>query len=251
MKTKLYALVGLLLLVSFPAAAQQLDNLNFDQWSKKGGCWNPYAKDAKTKTWDTANHGLSILGINGTMPEFEHVAVSGSKAAAKIETKKVLGILVSGNIYTGRFLHLVKMSGAVMEFGIPFKGRPKSLSGYVHYQPGKIDVASDALKALKGSTDTGCIEISLQDWDGPETVDSTSPEFKEMREKPQTHRIGYGKLELKKNTGGYIPFEIPIEYVNGKTPRYIVIVCTSSKNGQQFTGSTDSVMYLDEFRLNY
>ena len=57
----------------------QIYNMSFDTWSNSAGAWNLYpaaATDAQ-KVWDTANHGLSILGINGTVPEYRHLAVPG------------------------------------------------------------------------------------------------------------------------------------------------------------------------------
>ena len=126
------------------AEAQQLPNMGFDQWSKKNGCWNPYPKDSQATTWDTANHGLSMFGINGATPEYEHVAVPGpGKAAVKVETKQTLGILVAGTIYTGKFLKIVKMSGAKIQMGVPFTGRPKSLSLYrKRYMPTTVPLPS-------------------------------------------------------------------------------------------------------------
>lgn len=251
MRVRLTLLVLLLTCLS-ASAQQQIPNMNFDQWSQKGRSWNPWAPDTKAPAWDTANHGLSLLGINGCSPEYEHVAVPGTgKAAAKIETKKVLGILVAGTIFTGKFIKVVRMSGAQMSMGYPFHGRPRSLSGYIHYIPGRIDTASDNYKHLKGTTDIGRIEISLEDWDGPLLLDSTTEEFKHTEEVPHPHRIGHGVLDVSQDTGGYIPFEIPIEYVNGKMPSYIVIVASASRYAQHFTGSTGSIMYIDEFKLNY
>lgn len=251
MKFRLTVLV--LLLTGLSAAAQQqIPNLSLDQWSKKGGAWNPWAKGEDSPTWDTANRALSMLGINGTTPEYEHVAVKGpGKAAAKIETKKVIGILVAGNLFTGHFNRVIKMSGAEMSMGCPFTGRPKSLSGYIHYKPGKIDMASDEKKHLMGTLDQASIEVSLQDWSSPEILNTTDPDFKQLRDRPHPHRIGYGIQIFHADTRGYIPFEIPIEYVNGKTPSYIVISATASHLAQHFTGSTGSVMYLDELKLNY
>ena len=226
--------------------------MSFDQWSKNKGCWNPYPKDSKNTTWDTANHGLSILGINGATPEYDHVAVSGpGKAAVKVETKQALGILVAGNIYTGRFLKIVKMSGAKIEMGVPFTGRPKSLSGYIHYIPGKIDVASKNMKNLIGTTDNAKIEISLREGDSLQVVDSTDDKFQNEHGASYPGTVGYGVMYFKQDTKGYIRFEIPIEYLSGNTPTNIVITATSSCHAQQFTGSTGSVMYLDEFKLNY
>ncbi|MBO4758121.1 MAG: PCMD domain-containing protein, partial [Bacteroidales bacterium] len=81
--------------------------MDFDHWSKSSGSWNPYPKGAGSNqlVWDTANRGLSVLGINGTVPEYDHVAVPGEgKAAAKIVSRKVVWAFVAGNLFTGRFI---------------------------------------------------------------------------------------------------------------------------------------------------
>ena len=251
MRIRLCLISAALFAACLGASAQQVPNMNFDQWSKKGGCWNPWAKDSQNPAWDTANHGLSLLGVNGASPEYEHVAVKGpGKAAAKLETRQVLGILAGGSIFTGKFLKVVRMSGAKMSFGVPFTGRPKSLSGYIHYIPGKIDVASKELSGLKGATDNATIEISLKD-SGPLVLDTTDENFSRHDGAGAPNTVGYGVKHFKEETKGYIRFEIPIEYRSGHTPTHIVIVATSSRYAQQFTGSTDSVMYLDELQLNY
>ena len=58
---------------------KQLYNMSFDEWSKRRGAWFPQPEDAKgrEKDWDSANKGLSFIGLNGTTPEYEHVAVKG------------------------------------------------------------------------------------------------------------------------------------------------------------------------------
>lgn len=44
------------------------------------------------------------MGINTTMPEYEHVAVSGpGKAAAKIVSRNITWCFAAGSLYTGHF----------------------------------------------------------------------------------------------------------------------------------------------------
>ena len=54
-------LAVLALLAACPMQAQQLSNMGFDTWSKQGGVWYPYAKDASEtrKVWDSANKATS------------------------------------------------------------------------------------------------------------------------------------------------------------------------------------------------
>ena len=243
---------ALAFLFAFNGQAQQLYNMDFDHWSKSSGSWNPYPKGAGSNqlVWDTANRGLSVLGINGTVPEYDHVAVPGEgKAAAKIVSRKVVWAFVAGNLFTGRFICVVDLSGAEIDFGVPFSARPKSLSGYVHYIPKKIDYAKEPYLGKKGRLDEGYVEVVLTDWDKPEHVVTSEGDFLDWKADP--HVIGRAVLNLTKETDGYIPFEIPIEYLDGRTPKYVVITAASSRYGAYFTGGTGSTLYVDEFRFNY
>ena len=242
----------LILLNAFSLHSQQLYNMSFDTWSKSSGAWNLYPKDASAsrRVWDTANHGLSLLGINGTSPEYSHVAVPGKgKAAAKIESKKVLWAFVAGNLYTGSFGRIVNFAGAELNFGVPFKARPKSLSGYVHYIPKTVNYAKDPYLHLKGKGDTGRIEVILTDWNEPYHIVTNYEEFIDGATDP--HVIGRAVLDLDRDTGGYIHFDIPFEYRSDKMPKYVVITVASSKLGAYFTGGSGSTMYVDEFQFNY
>ena len=73
-----------------------------------------------------------------------------------------------------------------------------------------------------------------------------------MNLSPQTEGvIGYGMLELDKATDGYVEFNIPVVYTKDMNPTYVGIMSSSSKWGGHFTGSTDTVLYLDELELRY
>ena len=178
------------------------------------------------------------------------MAVAGKgKAAAKVVSKKVLWAFVAGNLYTGRFNKVVDLSGADMDFGVPFQARPKSLSGYVHYVPKTVNYAKEPYLSLKGKQDVGRIEVILTDWEGLKHIDTTKDAFVDADKDP--HVIGRAVLDLNQDTGGYIPFEINFQYRNGKTPRYAFVYVTPSRYGGSFTGGSGSTVYVDEFRFNY
>ena len=251
MKKKVIGVV-LAAFAALTVRAQQIPGMGFDTWSKAGGSWYPYAKDAPAveQVWDSANKGLSLLGVNGTIPEYKHVAVAGAgKAAARIESKKVLWAFVAGNLYTGKFHKVVDFSGAEMTYGVPFTGRPKSMSGFVDYRPGTVNYARQPYLSMKGTQDLGSIEVILLDWDEAPRMTTNKGEFVDGVNDP--HVVGRGVLDLDRATGGYIPFEIPIVYRSGKTPKYAVILVAASKYGAFFTGASGSTMYVDEFRFNY
>ncbi len=245
----------LILLEGFCLRAQegpQIYNMDFDRWSKVSGAWmpNPKGASAAQKVWDSANKGLSILGVNGTQPEYKHLAVEGEgKAAVKISSVKVAWAFVAGNLFTGKFHRVVDFSGAEMDMGVPFTGRPKSLSGYCHYIPKTVNFAKAPYLDMKGKSDKGRIEVILTDWDKPYHIVTNKEKFMDGATDP--HVIGRAFLVLDKDTGGYIHFDIPFEYRSGKKPSYIVINAASSLYGAYFTGASGSVLYLDELRFNY
>ena len=244
-KTVLVA--GALLLCSSALYAQkQIENSSFDQWEKKGKVW--YAEH-----WDTANKGTSTLGKNVTEPEEDFVSLKGhGKKAARLKSQfiGVLGIgkFAAACLYTGHFVKVVGTSGSQLSFGVPFNEKPKSLHGYYCYKPGKIDYADKNHKEMLGTKDHGVIEIFLTTWSEPFLIDNT----RNLNVGPSTPGvIGYGVLDLGTATNGYVEFDIPVSYTSDATPTYIGVMATSSRLGGVFTGSTDSVLYLDEFELRY
>ena len=61
-------------------------------------------------------------------------------------------------------------------------------------------------------------------------------------------------MELPESTegDGLIPFTIDIEYRSlTRIPTYIVLVASASYYGDYFTGSSSSVMWLDDLELVY
>lgn len=241
--------------VSYALSAQnspQLYNMGFDNWSKSGGVWRLYEKDApaSSRIWDSANPGLGKLGINSTTPEYTHVAVEGEgEAAARIESKKVAWAFVAGNVFSGRYIRLVDMAGVETELGAPFNGRPKSLSGYYHYIPRKINYADPPYEDMMGRSDEALIEVLLMDWEKPRRMVSHVDGFIDPENDP--HIIGRAQLVIKRGTSGYVHFDVPFVYRNGKTPRYVSVVATSSRLGSFNTGASGSVLYVDEFEFGY
>ena len=67
--------------------------------------------------------------------------------------------------------------------------------------------------------------------------------------------MAYGRLTSSEATSDYQSFRIELTYKdNNFTPTgdlYLLITATSSKDGIQHTGSTSSVLFLDELQLVY
>ena len=230
----------------------QLYNMGFDIWSKSGSTWYLCPKDtpASKRVWDSANPGTGKLGMNLATPEYEHVAVPGKgKAAARLESRKVAWAFVAGNLYNGHYVKAVDLAGVETQLGTPFNGRPKSLKGYYHYIPKKINHVKAPRENLKGKTDEAIIDVILMDWSEPYTQISHKTGFIDPDTDP--HVIARAHLIIKKGTSGYVPFEIPFVYRNGKTPSYAAFTISASRFGDSQTGGSGTVLYVDEFAFTY
>lgn len=230
-------------------AALQIENSNFDNWIKEGKSWFP-ALDLTPANfwWDSGNKGANTLGEkNPTVPE-EVMVVKGK--AAKLTSTSVVGVFAAGNIYTGKYVKTDGV-GAQLDFGIPFGSRPTSLKGYYNYSPGAIDKVKEKFSHLKGQNDICNIYVALADWDAPFVINTTKEMFLDVN--GDKHIIAYGLLEDGEGTNGqYREFEVKFEYRDlWRKPKYILIVAAASKYGDYFTGSTSSVLYVDEFTLSY
>lgn len=228
-------------------SAGTIPNMGFDLWYQSGKIWYPN-ENSSNFYWDTANGGSDKVQIYPTNPEDSHV-VSGR--AAKLESKSVTLVgLAAGNIYTGKFVKAImdlSDPGAELDWGVPFSSRPLALRGHLDYRPGTVNVNNYA--GMSGKTDIANIQVFLTDWSAPFRISTANGKFVEYDTDPCI--IARGTADFNA-TDGYIEFTIPITYKSTtRTPKYIVISASASKYGDYFTGSTSSVMYVDEFSFVY
>ncbi len=229
--------------------ASVVPNMGFDSWYKNGSIWYPNS-DSGNFFWDTANGGSDAVGVYPTSPEDSHVK---SGRAAKLESKSVALVgLAAGNVYTGKFVKAntsLTNPGAELDWGVPFDSRPLALKGYVDYRPGTINKTKSPYGNMSGKQDIGLVQFFITDWSGPFRISTSSGKFVDTAN--DAGIIAHGTLDFGK-TDGYVEFTIPLTYRSTtRQPKYIVIAAAASKYGDYFTGSTSSVMYVDEFRFVY
>jgi len=236
----------------------QLYNMKFDLWSKNGKndvCYGQDATAAQKNVWGSANSSTAMFNKLTCTRESEFVPVPGNdKNAVKLQTQLINALitkkLAAGCIFTGQMgdINLSSLS-ATLKWGVPFNLRPKTLEGYACYKPVAIDVTKAPYDNWAGRTDSAHVFVVLADWDTQFTVDPAKDKFLDIENDP--HIIGYGRVGFRETMTEYEKFNIEIEYRNNRTPRYLVIVASSSALGDYFTGGDGSALYLDEFRFLY
>lgn len=242
----------------------QLPYSNFDNWFKGMNDADVIGESrSSNNVWDTGNGneskiGTAMTGHNPTTPETTTV-VAGKACKMFSVYINYLGFVkkfAAGNVYLGELTGLSGLSGAKMTFGIPSEGRlPVAVMGYYNYQPGTIDYINNEKKT--GGTDSMDLYIALATKQySVDTNDDTSyPGGSASDLAGDENIVAYGRLSSSETTGGYRPFYIELTYKdNNFIPSgdlYLLITATSSKGGAQFTGSTKSVLYLDELSLEF
>jgi len=229
------------------AAATPLENGAMEKWSQDGKQWNPWAA-GNDAFWGTGNPGAAAFIGNLTTPTDE--SVKGQ--AALLETKNAIIKLGAGNIFTGDFA-LDGLNG-LLHFGRPFSAFPSSLRLNYKYTSATINMIGDNvgdLASLKGQPDMFQIYIALSDRSEPYEI-RNDPKSRQLFDPEDDGIIAYGEYTSSETVSTYKQLEIPLEYrATNRTPKYIIVVASSSKYGDYYIGGVGSKLWLDEMELVY
>ncbi len=254
-------------------AASVVPNLGFEDWGTREGevdapivggkktYVSPNAGSSGAIYWESGNRG-AIVGSGKpvlTKETTETAPVESSKKAAYLASTWAgaagMGAFSAGSIFSG-IVEYAGQKGAELLYGQSYKGFPVSLNGWYKYEPGTIDWKNNE-GTTSSELDKGIISIALSTQ--KISVKSLTKEADSENNKFRKNSEGvfaYGEKIITENVDTYTEFSIPLTYYQGKmpspeTPIYIIIMASSSKDGDVFTGSTSSVMYVDEFSLSY
>lgn len=267
--------------------ATELPYGNFDAWYQNQKAWYAIPEEEATSFdnykgylnsfWDSGNMGAAMMSKNPTEEATGTEAHNGSSVKMSSQFVGILSIgkFAAGNIYTGHYYEtIMSPMGAKIFFGQPFTSRPTQLKGWYKYTRGTtVDYGDNSYKSeLTNSGGDQCaIYIALADNVGLDgggqnyafqidnTLSADDPDnFKYKNtidfSENNPNIVAYGTITEAeaKGTGEWQEFTIDLEYRDlTRVPKYIIVVASASKYGDYFTGSTKSVMYVDDFSLVY
>lgn len=231
-------------------------NLGFEDWHKiTSGLFTTYttwfpcteAEYGKEESyggyWCTSNAGV-VSGFKQSNIVPIDDSVSGK--AAKLTTIGSIPIvgMAAASIFTGNFITNMSEPLKSPKFGRPFTGRPTKITGHYKYSPKEITVADEKktpeMVQYKGQMDSFIIWANLEDW-GDATSRPESPEV-----------IARAELSSNAEVSEYQSFEMEFDYlIKERKPTHIVLVVSSSKYGDFYTGGVGSVLCIDEFDIVY
>lgn len=260
---------------------RQLPNSGFEEWCTIRDIVYPFTEaDSDTnRFWGTGNPGASVANATLTEGSSDIRPGSAGRLSARLESKfaNVVGIgkFAAGNLFVGNYVRNAGTNG-ILTFGRPFTLRPTALRGWMKYNCGTIDRIGKVPAGTSiqtGDPDNGSIYIALGTWDPAEYGQCSAQESDPARRQCGTADspycvdtrdeatffdpkgkdvVAYGELILSESRPGWTEFAVELDYVRTDVvPTHLFIVCSASRYGDYFTGSTKSVMYLDDFELLY
>lgn len=230
-----------------------LYNGGFENWWMDGKV--AYANEQGVSFWDTSNKGAASFGGSNTTETTDADYVHGGSKAARLESKYIVIKFAAASLYTGSFIELVGTKGAKLNWGVPFASRPTALKGYMQYEPASVNRTSTSAPAeapASGEPDQcGMYCALLSEALLVDNTDmSTFPDWEN-----DSRVIAYGSLPLDQNVhsnGAWKEVNIPLVYNNiNKKPTHLLVVFSASKYGDYFHGGEGSVLYVDDFSLEY
>lgn len=242
-----------------------LENGGFEDWCVVKDIVYPYAEGG-SPFWASGNVGASIANATVTEGVKDTRPGSSGKLSARLTSifANVFGIgrFAAGNLYIGNYVRNDGTHG-IINFGRPFTARPVALRGWVKYERGLIDYITTqppGVTLQKGDPDCGSLYIALGDWD-PAVYGGTAESPVEVAtrriaetafDKVAEAVIGYGELLLTESVNGWTEVTIPIDYRStSRVPTHILVTFAASRYGDYFTGSSKSVLWVDDFELIY
>ncbi|MBO5173316.1 MAG: PCMD domain-containing protein [Bacteroidaceae bacterium] len=230
-----------------------LYNGGFENWWMDGKV--AYANEQGVSFWDTSNKGAASFGGSNTTETTDADYVHSGSKAARLESKYIVIKFAAASLYTGNFIELVGTKGAKLNWGVPFASRPTALKGYMQYEPASVNRTSSSAPAgapASGEPDQcGMYCALLSEALLVDNTDmSTFPDWEN-----DSRVIAYGSLPLDQNVhskGAWKEVNIPLVYNNiNKKPTHLLVVFSASKYGDYFHGGEGSVLYVDDFSLEY
>ena len=225
-------------------------------------------EDASMSCWTQNNKTAEFWG-SGNNTFTKGLCTQASFAGgtrAKLQATSAMGVLASGNLFTGLFQKDLITRG-VVSFGQTYawKARPRALKVQYfaeHIGPVDIDKKFGAPIGM-GDQDRARIMVAIVDWNArPEVGSGTEPptgtwDPQEAASTEQGKIIAYGSLFIDESSTGdrMIDTELELHFYDREAKPsglyQLVISCSTSAYGDFMTGCKSNVLYIDNFEWAY
>lgn len=217
------------------------------------------SSNSSSTGWASGNNSMA-----GSLCKQGTYSGMGGSYCAKLASSDVLLVeLAAGNLFMGQFSQSGTSGTASFGQAYTWESRPTTFKVKYAASLGTVDASYHSGAPISdGDTDRGRIFFAIVDWSGRHAVKSgtSSPTGvwnpEEVTSVDEGEIIGYAcQLITASTTGDMQTLELPIYYYDTATKPSqditIVVSCAASAYGDYMTGSTSSVLYVDDFELVY
>lgn len=258
---------------------QQLENAGFEEWSivdptSDKALYQPWG-EGKTPYWGTGNPGATTVGASNSTYLDED-----GRRFANLKSKFIAVKFAAGNIFTGDYIETDGTNG-VLSFGRPFTSFPTKMRFDYKYKTSTITrtggdwkdawgkyIPKSMYENFKGQPDSCSIYIALGDWE-PQTYTYqygekkgqtievpyliiTRPSILHLMDMNSPNLIAFGQVTKGEDVNTWTTETITLDYrIKDRQPKYVIVVASSSKYGDYFTGGEESLLQLDNIELLY
>lgn len=249
---------------------------NFDSWveqkSEDGASFGFYTPAGGY--WDTSNTGVYLIKsmLSSTYPDLAEAPFAvenasdahlgtGAAKVSTIDSKGAYGLIpkiTAGTLFLGYFNVDYAFDNALKctRFGLVWKEKPLKVTGFYKYIPGstyyRCDNPATARDiAVEDNTKKDACMISAVLYEIPSEDDKDCLDGSNIY--TSTDRItAIAQFSTDQKVDKYSPFTLELNYIksydSSKKYRFAVIA-SSSKDGDKFSGSPTSALYLDDIEI--
>lgn len=251
--------------------------LNFatdlEQWELKNNTDDEHMKYYEpVGGWTTSNPGVEYLKsmslftkYDKTKPYAVHEEAAGySGKAAKLTTLNSSGsalamvpYVTSGSLFNGVFITEISNTLKSTRFGQPCDKEPKAFSGVYKYTAGeKYYVCPDPKKANVANLDESKTDAPAMNAVLYEVSDYMADYLDGTNLLTSEKIVAIASVKDAGEKAEWTTFNVSFEWKDGKSwnasNKYkLAIVCSSSKDGDKFSGAPDSVLYIDDLKVSF
>ncbi|AIM36339.1 hypothetical protein KO02_06215 [Sphingobacterium sp. ML3W] len=227
----------------------------FENWKSHSTDKYEYPVDEDgLQLWSSGNAGVALSGVPARSDAYPTRSTTdgylGTKAAELVTIKgtplsELIGIrLYAGSLFLGNFNASQAMLNPLKatEFGVPYKGLPKSFTGYYKYSAGP-DFINKAGQIQPGVKDKCAIYAVL--FNGPDRLNATN-----IMTSDQV--IAMAELRDGSDKANFTRFDIPFVYKQQAVISknlMMAIVTSSSAEGDQYRGAIGSRLVVDSLSI--
>lgn len=247
----------------------QLPNSKLDKWhtEKVKGfatfgrvkCEHMAGVSEEQYIWDNGNPAFSTSGSKKWPTK--KIVLSDGQIAAELTTRKVMGVIASGNLFTGRIVRNMSLAQLLkytfgdgkdlIKWGIPFEGRPKALR--VKFKYDGLGDSCTIMTSLENHSD-GVRKYVATAWYSAKTDNDTSKEGVESISAPDKNGLRTMVIKFIYGTQHKNADPLPKGAVQGNANdavTHISIVFASSRKGDYFVGVENARMIVKDYELIY